>query len=208
MEQLFEEDKTFFRMAVCGIAGSGKTLFVSNLLSRYKNHFNKIYIFLSEPEPIYDWLLTQIPGDLISIYYDFSPLRKADNLNDLFNGRSLCIFDNTIIKSKIDYKIIMDLFVRARVINNGVSLCFLSQSWFHIPKIIKQQINYCVLLQIITNKDLRVIKKELKLDCSVEQLQNMYNYCCFDTFGDVLLIDRLNNKYRKNFLEFLNPKDF
>ena len=208
------EMSAIFRMIVCGASGAGKTVFVTNLLNRYRNHFNKIYIFTAETEPIYDWLLSQIPQDLISIYYnDFTPLLQTDKLNDFFYGSSLCIIDDMVTKSKKELQPIMELFIRGRKIHNGVSLCFLSQSWFDIPKLIRQQINYCILVKINNNRDLRAILQEFKLDCSVEQLQNMYNYCCLNSFGDVLMIDKQSNQksgktYRKNFLDFLNPKDF
>ena len=209
------EMSAIFRMIVCGASGSGKTSFLVNLLQRYQNHFNRVVIFTAESEAIYDWLQSKIPEDMLQIYYnDLSPLLDSEKLNDFFWGSTLCIFNDMITKSKKEFIPINTFIIRGRKIHNGVSLVFLSQSWFDIPKIIRQQINYAVLVKISNNRDLKTILSEFNLNCSVSQLQNMYNYCCNKgIFGDVFIIDKQSSQdsgktYRKNFLEFLTPSDF
>lgn len=208
------EMSPIFRMIVCGASGSGKSAYIVNLLSRFQKHFNKVIIYTAEQEPIYDWMLSKLPEDMISIYYnDFSTLTNCEKLSDFFYGSTLVIVDDMITKNKKELKPIMDLFVRGRKIHDGVSICFLSQSWFDIPKIIRQQISYAVLVKISNNRDLRAILSEFNLNCNIKQLQNMYEYCCLNEFGNVLTIDKQSSQqegktYRRNFLEFLDPKDF
>lgn len=202
-----------FRMLICGATGAGKTAYLLNLLSRFQKHFNKIIIYTAEEEPIYDWLLSQIPNDLISIYYnDFSTLQG--NLKEFFYGSTLVVFDDCItVKDKNKMKAINDLFIRGRKLHNGVSICYLTQSYFDVPSILRKQINYLTIIKILNVDDLKRILRECKLNCTVEQLVKMYEYCCLNNFGDVLMIDKQSfqssgKTYRKNFLEFLNPKDF
>lgn len=202
-----------FRAIVCGATGSGKSAWICNLLDRYRKHFNHIVIFTAETEPIYDWLQSQIPDDCFSIYYnDLSPLEG--DLSEFFYGTSLCIIDDMVTKNKKQLKPVMDLFIRGRKIHQGVSICFLSQSYFDIPKIIRQQISYCILVKINNKRDLRLIMSEFNLNCTIDQLMKMYEYCCLtDEFGNVLTIDKVSpvqsgKTYRCNFLEFLDPKDF
>jgi hypothetical protein len=208
------EMSSIFRMIVCGASGSGKSAYITNLIARFPNHFNNIVIFTAEEEPIYDWLQSQLPDDLLRVYYNYlTPLTKCEKLSDFFWGSTLCIIDDMITKNKKELKPIMDLYVRGRKIHNGVSICFLSQSWFDVPKLIRQQINYCVLVKISNDRDLSMILSEFKLNCNKKQLQNMYNHCCLNQFGDVMMIDKQSavqdgKTYRKNFLEYLNPNDF
>ena len=206
------EMSAIFRSVVCGATGSGKTSYVTNLLNRYQNHFNRCIIFTAESEPIYDWLQSQIPSDMLQVYYnDLSPLEG--DLKDFFYGSTLVILDDMVTKNKRQLIPVIDLFIRGRKLHNGVSLCFLTQSYFDIPPIIRKQLNYCVLVKINTNGDLRRILAESSLNCTKEQLYKMYDYCCNTGFGNVMTIDKQSKHnegktFRRNFLEFLDPNDF
>ena len=202
-----------FRSIVCGSTGSGKTAYISNLLERYKNHFNSITIFTAEQEGLYSWMQSQIDDSMFRIYYnDLSPLVEND-LNDFFWGSSLVIIDDMITKNKKELKPVMDLFIRGRKIHNGVSICFLTQSFFDCPLLIRKQLSYCVLVKINGKNDLKRILSDFNLNCDINQLVKMYEYCCLNNFGDVLTLDKISpqnsgKSFRKNFLEFLDPKVF
>lgn len=202
-----------FRLIAIGFSGGGKTNFIFNLLSRFSNTYNHIYIFTQEPECLYDFLQTQLDESMITVRYNLDDLNECNgDFNSYFYGQSLCIFDDQVVKSKKEQKVIQELFIRGRKVANGIALCYLSQSYYDIPKIIRSQSNYCVLIKISSNRDLKMILSEYSLNCTKEQLQKMYSYCT-ETFPNVFIIDlqspqNQNKTYRKNFLEFLNPQDF
>ena len=57
----------------------------------------------------------------------------------------------------------MELFIRGRKIGKGLSLIYLSQSFFKIPKIIRQQFNYLFLLKLSSGRDLNLILSDFSL---------------------------------------------
>ena len=203
-----------FRLCCIGSSGAGKTNYIFNLIRKFSNTFNHIYVFTQERETLYDYLESQLSDDLLTIRYNLDDLNNCNgDFNSYFYGTSLCIFDDQVVKSKNEQKVIQELFIRGRKVAKGVSLCYLSQSYYGIPKIIRLQTNYCVIIKISSNRDLKMILSEYSLNCSKEQLQKMYNYCCNNVFGNVFTIDLQSPQekgmtYRKNFLEFLDPKDF
>ncbi len=203
-----------FRLICIGSSGSGKTNMIFNLIHKFSNTFNHIYVFTQESETLYDYLQNVLCDDLLTIRYNLDDLNNCNgDFNDYFYGTSLCIFDDQVVKSKNEQKVIQELFIRGRKVANGVSLCYLSQSYYGIPKIIRLQTNYCVIIKISSNRDLKMILSEYSLNCSKEQLQKMYNYSCNTAFGNIFMIDLQSPQekgmtYRRNFLEFLQPSNF
>ena len=193
-----------FRSIFIGSSGSGKTNTVLNLISQMSNTFNKIYIYTRAEEPLYTYLKDSIPDDLITISYDLNDLRKFKDAD--YYGQTLIIMDDLV--NEKDLTCVNELYIRGRKM--GVSLAFLSQSYYKINKIIRLQCQYVFIIKVSGLKDLNLILSEYALNTNKEQLQKMYNYCS-QIFGDFFLIDlnsTQNKNYRKNFKQYLNPIDF
>jgi hypothetical protein len=203
-----------FRNAVLGASGAGKTNYIFNLITKFSDTFNHIYVFTQERETLYDYLESQISSDLLTIRYNLDDLNNCNgDFNSYFYGTSLVIFDDQVVQSKLEQKSIIQMFIRGRKVAGGVSLCYLSQSYFGIPKMIRNQLNYVTIIKISSNRDLKMILSEYNLTSTKEQLLKMYNYCCNGDFGNVFTIDLQSSQekgmtYRRNFLEFLSPSDF
>jgi hypothetical protein len=198
-----------FRGILLGSSGSGKTNLLLNIIVAFPNTFNHIYIYSKAQEPLYDFLTNQLSSDLLTISYDLEDLRKFDEKN--YYGQTLLVVDDMCLEK--DQKCISELYIRGRKL--GVSLLYLSQSYFKIPKTIRLQSDYIFILKVGAVRDLRMILSEYSLQASKEQLTKMYNYCCnsgeFGNFGQFFLTDLKNSQdktYRKNFNEFLNITDF
>ena len=95
-------------------------------------------------------------------------------------------------------------FIRARKLN--CSLIYISQSYYRVPRIIRQNLNYLVIKQLSSLKDLYRIMSEYSLGVEKPQLGDMYKSAT-GSKQDFLLIDMdtdPTNRFRKNFNEIFD----
>jgi hypothetical protein len=194
--------KLAFRMAIVAPSGSGKTNWLVNLIhlfSQGKGTFASITICTkNKDEPLYNFL--ESISDQIQIKEGLENLPQLDKFDKEINH--LVVLDDLVLTK--DQSRIEQYYIRARKLN--VSVIYISQSYFRIPKIIRQNLSYLVLLKLSGNRELNLILSEGGLGLSKEQLLQLYNYAVQNKF-DVLLIDYeapLDKKYRRNFLEYLS----
>ena len=87
---------------------------------------------------------------------------------------------------------------------NSASIMFLSQSYYGTPKIIRQNVNYLVVLKLGGSRDVNSILRECSIGLTKEQLLYMYNNATkkkFDVF--IINLDKSGNeRYSINFLTF------
>ena len=194
---------TPFRSLVVAPSGSGKSNFITNLISLFckgkEGTFDNIYIFCkSRDEPLYQFLGDKSKG-LIEVH---ETLEKLPALNDLKTSeQTLIIFDDFITDMK-KFPIISDYFIRGR--KKSASIMFLSQSYFNTPKIIRQNINYCVILKLGGTRDVNAILRECSIGLTKEELLYIYQQATkqkFDVF--IINLDKSSNeRYRHNFLNY------
>ena len=113
----------------------------------------------------------------------------------------LVVLDDLVLAK--DQSRIENYYIRARKLN--VSVIYISQSYFRIPKIIRQNLSYLVLLKLSGNRELNLILSEGGLGLCREQLLSLYNYATTEKFN-ALVIDYeapVEKRYRKNWLEYL-----
>jgi len=184
-----------FRSLVVAPSGSGKSNFITNLISlfcREKGTFDQIYIFCkSKDEPLYRFLCDKSKG-LIEVHED---LEKLPPLNELKpNEQTLIIFDDMVTDIK-KHPVISEYYIRGR--KRGASLMFLSQSYYNTPKIIRQNVNYVIILKLGGSRDINSLLREVSIGLSEEQLLEMYSIATnkkFDKSG--------NERYRHNFKNY------
>ena len=100
------------------------------------------------------------------------------------------------------HPVISEYYIRGR--KRGASLMFLSQSYYNTPKIIRQNINYCIILKLGGSRDINSLLREVSIGLTKEQLLEMYNIATKKKF-DVLIINMEksgNERYRKNFTQY------
>lgn len=194
-----------FRMLIIGSAGSFKTNTLLYLISSI-NAFNKIYIFAKElDQPLYRYLidrLTQAEKDNgEKIVFASSDLKELPEEFDK-NNTNLCIFDDMVNADKKTYAKIADVFCKGR--HQNASVIFISQSYFAIPKIIRQNVSYIILKKIESTRDLKMILKEHTLSTSLDKMMKMYKYASNGTDFFMLDLNDEKMKYRKNFKKILD----
>ena len=131
---------------IIGGSGSGKTNLVLNLIESQPD-IHKIYLYAKDPyEAKYQYLINKREG--VGIHYLNEPkafIEYTSNMRDVYKNinyynpnkenKILIVFDDMfadmIHNKKLD-SIVMELFIRGRKLN--ISLTFISQSYFKVPK--------------------------------------------------------------------------
>ena len=198
-----------FRGLLIGSSGSGKTNCLLNIIKIMADTFNHIYIYTKMEEQLYTYLQKSIPKDLLTISYDLKDCEEHMN-KDVYYGQSLVIFDDMV--NEKNQKAINEMFTRGRKIAGSISLLYLTQSYYKVPKTTRLQCQYIFIVKVSGKRDLKMILSEYSLSGTQEQLINMYNHCCnTGKFGNVFLIDlntTQDRTYRKNFDEILDINNF
>ena len=170
-------------MCIVAPSGSGKTNFLVNLLSIMsagKGTFASIYIITrNADEPLYKWI--QSKSDQIIISEGLSKTPPLDKFDKELNH--LVCFDDLVLAK--DLSVVENYYIRCRKF--GVSVVFISQSYFKIPKIIRSNCSYMVLLKLSGNREVSLIMSEFGLGVSKEQLIALYEYATNSKFSPLLI---------------------
>jgi hypothetical protein len=199
-----------FRGIILGASGGGKSNCVLNIISQFSDTFNHIKLFVkNKDEPLYKYLEQKIPErDQLEIFEGLDELNKL-NLDKDLKGQTLIIFDDIMLEPKQGQ--IEQLYIRGRKLAGGVSLLYLSQSFYTIPRKVRLQCNYIILRKIPSSRDVNGILKEFSLGVNKEELINIYQFCVQKSITSFLLID-LNvdpdQAFRRNFSDVLDLNQF
>jgi len=195
-----------FRMCIVAPSGSGKTNFLCNLIglfSKGRGTFQTLNIITrNKDEPLYKWITSK--SDQIVIKEGLSNTPPLDKYDKDFNH--LLVWDDLVLSK--DLSMVENYYIRARKLN--VSVIFISQSYFRIPKIIRNNCSYMVLLKLSGQREVNVILSEFGLGVSKEQLIEIYNYATNEKFSP-LLIDLeadSQNRFRKGLLEVIDTSAY
>ena len=154
-----------FRSIIVACSGAGKTNDLLNII--HNSVFHKIYVysktldedkyqFLINVQKQKEQLLKQqgISENLIHFSIDITNAIPLENLDK--NYQHLYVFDDICLESsKEQEKYIGDLYIRSRKFNTSV--VYISQSYFKIPKIIRDNASFIVLKKINDERELKTI---------------------------------------------------
>jgi hypothetical protein len=189
-----------FRMIIAGNSGSGKTQTLLNLLYNMPNTFEKIFIITKcKSEPLYEFLEDKLGEDGLTIKEGISELPDVDSLDKTQNN--LIVLDDLVNEPAKQQRPICDYFIRAR--KKNCSIIYISQSFYAVPKLIRDNISYLIIKQVSSMKNLTMICRECSLGIDKKQLKKIYDDAT-DTKQSFLLIDLEGDKderFRKNFSE-------
>jgi len=189
-----------FRLIIAGNSGSGKTQTLLNLLYNMPNTFEKIYIITKcKSEPLYEFLEDKLGEDGLSIKEGISELPDVDSLDKTQNN--LIVLDDLVNESAKAQRPIADYFIRAR--KKNASIVYISQSFYAVPKLIRDNISYLIIKQVSSMKNLTMICRECSLGIEKKQLKKIYDDAT-QSKQDFLLIDlegEKDERFRKNFSE-------
>jgi len=191
-----------FRMCIVAPSGSGKTNFLANLLALFSSGsgtFHHITVVTrNKDEPIYKWL--ESLNDRIKVVEGLENTPLLDKMDKDFNH--LVCFDDLVLTK--DQSRIANYYIRARKLN--CSVCYLSQSYFGIPKIVRQNCTYLVLLKLSGARELNLILSEGGLGIDKNELLRIYKNATSEKFSPLLIDYEADpqERYRKGFTEFIS----
>lgn len=196
-----------FRMLVIGTTGSGKTNLVLEVLSRFKDTFGKVLVCCANRnEPLYKYLASKLKeGEEVAFYEGYEQIPNVDSLDNDHIEQHLIIFDDLVLETNPRLvRIIEEYFIRGR--KKGLSVMYLTQSYFRTPKVIRLNSNYILLKKLGCTRDLVWVLKDYSLGVDREALLALYKEATAER-GDFLLIDVQtadeNQRFRKNFLQLI-----
>ena len=193
------------RCLVVAPSGSGKTNWLVNYLlavSSGKGTFAKIQIITRDKgEPLYEWLESK--SNQITITEGLASLPPLDAKHFDKAQNSLIVLDDLVLSR--DLSSVEQYFIRCRKLN--VSIIFLSQSYYRVPKMIRLNTNYLVVLKLSGQKDCTMILSEYGLGVSKERLLQIYEEATNEKFIP-LIIDfeaPKEERFRRGFSEVIPP---
>lgn len=201
------------RLVINGCSGSGKSNLLLNIINLMDSTFEKILIFTQDKsEQLYEFLEDEL-GDSIEIYEGIQKVKDYD-WADLDDMQYLIIFDDMCVEKERDQQKICELFIRGRKMahQKGLSLIYLTQSYFQTPPLIRKQMTGLILRKVNGKKDLGYILKEQSMEGTKEQLMKMYKACCNPKDITSFLYIDLNaaeeSRFRYRFNHILDINEF
>ena len=179
-----------YRILIIGGSGSGKTNVLLNLIENQPD-IDKIYFYAKDPyEAKYQYLINkrQIvginhfnnPKAFIKYSNDMQDVCKNINYYNLDKANKILIVFDDMIADMINNKklnsIVTELFIRARKLN--ISLVFIAQSYFEIPKNVRLNTTHFFLTKLPNKKELQqIVMINHSSDISTKDFINIYRKC-------------------------------
>jgi hypothetical protein len=195
-------------MCVVAPSGSGKTNFILNLLKVFgqgKGTFVDVNIITqNKDEPLYNYLAGEF--EAISIKEGVHSTPKLDDMDKKFNH--LVIWDDLVLSKNLD--MVENYYMRAR--KKNCSVCFLSQSYYDIPKFIRKNSSYLVILDLGGSKrEKTAILNEWGTDLDKDELNAIYSDATSEHLRPLIITGgkcNRNEKYRKGWKDYYNLDEF
>jgi hypothetical protein len=201
---------------ICGGTGTGKTNALYSYLletSRPKNGtFKHIFVVYKTEEPLYEDLKEQL-GKGISFYKSISDLPSVDEFPDAiinnFKDQYLIVYDDCVNdKDKNSYIKVKNYFTYGR--KKGITICYLTQSFFDADGFIRKQMSYLLLLSIKGKTDLNNILREFgSLQCDPKELYRIFKTATEKRDDELPFLkincNQVNNdvKFSRDWLDFI-----
>ena len=187
-----DDTKWPYRILIIGLPGSGKTNALPNLIQKQDNEslVDKIYLHAKDlGEPKYQFLIKKPEDAGIKNLDDPSAFIEYSNtMDDVYSNiddynakgkiKILTVFDDMIADIMTNKKIqatIKELFIRCRKLN--ISLVFITQSYFKIPKDVRLNSTHYLMMKIRNRRELQNItidhSAEIDYENFFEDLQKL-----------------------------------
>jgi hypothetical protein len=161
--------------------------------------FQNIHIITkNKDEPLYNYLEDKLGKEGLTITEGISTAPDLDDFKK--KEQSLIVMDDLVLEK--NQKQLEQYFIRARKLN--CSLVYIAQSYFPVPKMIRQNLNYLIIKRLNTLQDLFRIMREYSLGVNKETLQDIYENAIKDNKQDFLLVDidaEPKDRFRKNWTD-------
>ena len=202
------------RILIIGGSGSGKTNTLLSLINN-QSDIDKIYLYAKDPyEDKYQFLTKK--RESIGIKHFNDPKAFIEYWNDMHDvyqnindynpdkeNKILIVFDDMIadmINNKKLNSIVTELFIRGRKLN--ISLVFITQSYFKIPKDVRLNTSHFFIAKIPNKRELQQIAINHSSDINTKDFANIYRKCTSEPYSflvnDTTLPSNNPLRFRKN----------
>ena len=146
---------------IIGPSGSGKTNYLLNSIQKGSSIIDKIYLYAKDlEEPKYQLLIKKREQAGTKNLEDPAAfIEYINNMDDIYGDledynkkrkkKVLIFFDDMIshvMSNKETQQVLKELFIRCRKLN--ISLCFLTQSYFSVPKDVRLNGTHYVIFKL------------------------------------------------------------
>ena len=184
------------RILIIGPSGSGKTNYLLCSIQKENNIINKIYLYAKDlEEPKYKLLIDKRKNAEINFNNDPNDfIEHSNSMDDILSNiedynkkrkrKILIIFDDMISHVMSDKKaqqILKDLFIRCRKLN--ISLCFLTQSYFSVPKDVRLNCTHYILFKLNNKRELQNIAINYSADIDYKDFIKIYRIYTKEPFN-------------------------
>jgi hypothetical protein len=169
------------RILVIGSSGSGKTNWLISMI-RIFGCFRRIYLFAKcLDEPLYRMLIDyfarlekKLKTEILFYSNDITEIPTASSMA-ADGDPVLVILDDLINAQNLMKSNVPDLFTMGR--KSGITTILLSQSYFKVPQLLRQNSSFIVLKKVASSRDLVRICSEYSLGIDSKELIRMYKSC-------------------------------
>ena len=183
-----------------------------------QDDIDKFYLYTKDlSEPKYQFLIKKQEDAEIKHLNDPNTFIECSNkMDDVYEniddynpnrkGKILIVFDDIIadiVTNKKFPAVIKELFIRCRKLN--ISLIFITQSYFSVPKDVRLNSTYCLIIKINNRKKLQNIAINYDGDIDYNDFVNIYRVCTKkpESFLTIDTLPACNPlRFRKNFVPF------
>ena len=180
-----------YRILIIGGSGSGKTNALLNLIKE-QDDIDKIYLYAKDlSEPKYEFLIKKCEDAGTKHFNDSNAfIECSDTMDDVYENiddynpnrkrKILILFDDMIadiMTNKKFQSMIKELFIRYRKLN--ISLVFITQSYFSVPKDVRLNSTHYLIMKINNKRELQNIAINHSADIDYKDLQRMYKKTMF-----------------------------
>lgn len=193
-----------FRMLIAAPSGSGKTNALCNLIYHMDKTFHEIIICVkSSDEPLYNMLIEKLAnvtvfenGEVPSIQNYSKVDETTKRLKRLDKKQRLIVFDDLINDASAN-RLASEYYIKGRKV--GFSMCYIGQSYYQIPKMIRDNSQFFLLGRNLLKRDLRMILSAFPSSYTLDEFVELYNELTDEPL-DVLLIDIEKKRIRRNII--------
>ena len=215
-----EDKKWSYIMLIIGPSGSGKTNSLVNLIQKQDNDslIDNIYLYAEDlSEPKYHFLIKKLEDSGIKNSDDPSAFTEySSTIGDVYNNihdynskrkrKVLIVFDGMIADVMTNKKfqaIVKELFIRCRNLN--ISLVFIRQSYFSVPKEVRLNSTHYLITKIHNKRELKNTGINHSADIDYKVFVKIYTICTNVPYSfwaiETTLPAGNPMRFRKNFIK-------
>ena len=182
------------RILIIGVSGFGKTNALLNLINNQPD-IDSIHLYTKDPNKAkYQFLINKResaglkhfnePKAFIEYSNDMHDIYKNIEYNPDEERKTLIVFDDMIvdmINTKQLDSIVTELFIRERKLN--ISLVFITQSYFKVPKDVRLNTNHFFIAKIAYKRELQDFAINRSSNIKTEDFINIYRKCTAEPYS-------------------------